>query len=124
VSLVLVLIVSIVLHKSSPLYSLDFIVLTLNQVCGVKFYRITYSPPSRCSQLVNHGIKSRVSCDCFLFGCLCSQELVSSHLAVLTFITKVLWLLVLNFTGSPIHPPLGALTYALIAFLLLINIFL
>jgi hypothetical protein len=25
-----------VLHKSSPLYSLDFIVLTLNQVCGVK----------------------------------------------------------------------------------------
>jgi hypothetical protein len=37
VSLVLVLIVSIVLHKSSPFYSLDFIVLTLNQVCGVKF---------------------------------------------------------------------------------------
>jgi hypothetical protein len=34
---VLVLIVSIVLHKSSPLYSLDFIILTLNQVCGVKF---------------------------------------------------------------------------------------
>jgi hypothetical protein len=29
--------VSIVLHKSSPLYSLDFIVLTLNQVCGDKF---------------------------------------------------------------------------------------
>jgi hypothetical protein len=29
--------VSIVLHKSSPLYSLDFIILTLNQVCGVKF---------------------------------------------------------------------------------------
>jgi hypothetical protein len=26
-----------VLHKSSPLYSLDFIVLTLNQVSGVKF---------------------------------------------------------------------------------------
>jgi hypothetical protein len=46
---VLVLIVSIVLHKSSPLYSLDFIVLTLNQVCGFKFYRITYSPPYRCS---------------------------------------------------------------------------
>jgi hypothetical protein len=45
VSLVLVLIVFIVLHKSSPLYSLEFIVLTLNQVCGVKFYRITYSPP-------------------------------------------------------------------------------
>jgi hypothetical protein len=36
VSLVLVLIVSIVLHKSSPLYTLDFI-LTLNQICGVKF---------------------------------------------------------------------------------------
>jgi hypothetical protein len=32
VSLVLVLIVSIVLHKSSPLYSLDFVILTLNQV--------------------------------------------------------------------------------------------
>jgi hypothetical protein len=26
-----------VIHKSSPLYSLDFSVLTLNQVCGVKF---------------------------------------------------------------------------------------
>jgi hypothetical protein len=37
VSLVLVLIVSIVRHKSSPLYSLDFIDLTLNQVCGVEF---------------------------------------------------------------------------------------
>jgi hypothetical protein len=36
VSLVLVFIVSIVLRKSSPLDSLDFIVLTLNQVCGVK----------------------------------------------------------------------------------------
>jgi hypothetical protein len=37
VSLVLVLTVSIVFHKSSPIYSLDSIVLTLNQVCGVKF---------------------------------------------------------------------------------------
>jgi hypothetical protein len=37
VSLMLVLTASIVLHKSSPLYSLDSIVLTLNQVCGVKF---------------------------------------------------------------------------------------
>jgi hypothetical protein len=37
VCLVLVVIESIVLHKSSPLYSLDFIILTLNQVCGVKF---------------------------------------------------------------------------------------
>jgi hypothetical protein len=36
-SFVLVLIVVIVLHKSSPLYSLDFIGLTLNQVYGVKF---------------------------------------------------------------------------------------
>jgi hypothetical protein len=25
------------------------------------------------------------------------------------FHNQVLWLLVLNFTGSPIHPPLGAL---------------
>jgi hypothetical protein len=48
VSLVLVLIVSIVLHKSSPLYSLDFIILTLNQVCGVKFYVLQdhlFTPP-------------------------------------------------------------------------------
>jgi hypothetical protein len=29
--------VSIVFHKSSPLYSLDSIALTVNQVCGVKF---------------------------------------------------------------------------------------
>jgi hypothetical protein len=29
--------VSIVLYKSSPLYSLDSIALTVNQVCGVKF---------------------------------------------------------------------------------------
>jgi hypothetical protein len=53
VSLVIVLTVYIVLHKSSPLYSLDSIVLTLNQVCGVKFYVFTGSPihpPSRCSQ--------------------------------------------------------------------------
>jgi hypothetical protein len=53
--------------------------------------------------------KNHVSLVRFLFDCLCSQDLVSSYLAVLTFITKVLWLLVLNFTGSPIHPPLGAL---------------
>jgi hypothetical protein len=37
VSLVLVPTVSIVLDKNCPLYSLDFIVLTPNQVCGVKF---------------------------------------------------------------------------------------
>jgi hypothetical protein len=37
VSLVPVFIVSTVIHKSSPLYSLDFSILTLNQVCGVKF---------------------------------------------------------------------------------------
>jgi hypothetical protein len=36
VSLVLVLTVSIVFHKSSTIYSLDSIVLTLDQVCGVK----------------------------------------------------------------------------------------
>jgi hypothetical protein len=36
VSLVLALILSIVLHKSSSLQSLDLIVLTPNQVCGVK----------------------------------------------------------------------------------------
>jgi hypothetical protein len=32
--------------------------------------------------------KNRVSLVCFLFDCLCSQELASSYLAVLTFITK------------------------------------
>jgi hypothetical protein len=32
--------------------------------------------------------KNHVSLVRFLFGCLCSQELVSSHLAVLTLITK------------------------------------
>jgi hypothetical protein len=32
--------------------------------------------------------KNHVSLVCFLFDCLCSQELVSSYLAVLTFITK------------------------------------
>jgi hypothetical protein len=42
---------------------------------------------------------------------LCSQELASSYLAILTLITKVLWLLVFDFTGSPIHPPLGALKH-------------
>jgi hypothetical protein len=51
-----------------------------------------------------------VSLVCFLFDYLCSQELVSSYLAILTFIIKFLWLLVLNFIGSPIHPPLGALS--------------
>jgi hypothetical protein len=56
--------------------------------------------------------KNRVSLVCFLFDCLCSQELASSYLSVLTFITNFLWLLVLNFTGSPIHPPpLGALSF-------------
>jgi hypothetical protein len=43
VSLVLVFTVSIVVHKSSP-WSLDFIVLTLNQVCGYKFQVFTGSP--------------------------------------------------------------------------------
>ena len=32
--------------------------------------------------------KNRVSLLCFLFDCLCSQELASSYLAVLTLITK------------------------------------
>jgi hypothetical protein len=32
--------------------------------------------------------KNRMSLVCFLFGYLCSQELASSYLAVLTFITK------------------------------------
>jgi hypothetical protein len=43
VSLVLVLTMSIVVHKSFP-YPLDFIVLTLNQVCGFKFQVFTGSP--------------------------------------------------------------------------------
>jgi hypothetical protein len=32
--------------------------------------------------------KNHVSLVCFLFDCLCSQELVSSYLAILTLITK------------------------------------
>jgi hypothetical protein len=39
---------------STPLQPLDYIALTLNQVfvaISFKFYRITYSPPSRCSQV-------------------------------------------------------------------------
>ena len=48
--------------------------------------------------------KNRVSLVCFTFDYLWSQEFASSYLAVLTYITKFLWLLVLNFTGSPIHP--------------------
>jgi hypothetical protein len=43
VSLVLVLTVSIVVHKSSP-QPLDFTVLILNQVCGFKFQVFTGSP--------------------------------------------------------------------------------
>jgi hypothetical protein len=52
--------------------------------------------------------KNRVSLVCFLFDYLCPQELASSYLAILN---QVLCLLVLNFTGSPIHPPLGALNW-------------
>jgi hypothetical protein len=33
--------------------------------------------------------KNRVSLVCFLFDCLCSQELVSSYLAILTLTTKL-----------------------------------
>jgi ribonuclease HI len=33
------------------------IVLTLNQVLWLKFYRITYSPPSRCSQASNNVVE-------------------------------------------------------------------
>jgi hypothetical protein len=54
--------------------------------------------------------KNCVSLVYFTFDYLCSQELVSSYLTVLTYIKKFCGYL-LNFTGSPIHPPLGALTY-------------
>jgi hypothetical protein len=42
----------------------------------------------------------------------CPQELASQLLSrTNTSITKFCGYLVLNFIGSPIHPPLGALTY-------------
>jgi hypothetical protein len=42
----------------------------------------------------------------------CAQELASQLLSrTNTSITKFCGYLVLNFTGSPIHPPLGALRY-------------
>jgi hypothetical protein len=49
--------------------------------------------------------KNHVSLVCFTFDYLCSRTRFK-HLAVITFIIKFCWLLVLNFTGSPIHPPL------------------
>jgi hypothetical protein len=40
-------------------------------------------------------------------------RLLSSHLAIIVLtINQVLWLKFSSFTGSPIHPPLGALTNA------------
>jgi hypothetical protein len=38
-------------------------------------------------------------------------RLLSSHLAIIVLtLNQVLWLKISSFTGSPIHPPLGALT--------------
>jgi hypothetical protein len=52
--------------------------------------------------LPNHGINSRVFCDRFSMILVFAR---ARYLAILT-LNQVLWLLVLNFTGSPIyHPP-------------------
>jgi hypothetical protein len=62
VSCVLSFFVIIVFHKSSVLSHFGSIALTLNQVLWLQvfdFYRITYSPPSRCSQLVSEPFSSR-----------------------------------------------------------------
>jgi hypothetical protein len=58
--------------------------------------------------------KNCVSLVCFLFDCLCSKELVSIYLAVLTFIIKFCAISVdfYRITSSP-PPPGGALTQPL-----------
>jgi hypothetical protein len=39
-------------------------------------------------------------------------RLLSSHLVIIVLtLNQVLWLKFLSFTGSPIHPPLGALSF-------------
>jgi hypothetical protein len=49
---------------------------------------------------------------CFLCDCFRSQELASKLLShTNTSITKFYGYLVFDFTGSPIHPPLGALMH-------------
>jgi hypothetical protein len=54
--------VSIVFHKSSPLYSLDSISLTVNQVCGVKFLQDhLFTPPLGALKLVD--MVTPTSCD-------------------------------------------------------------
>jgi hypothetical protein len=50
--------------------------------------------------------KNHVFLVCFTFDYLCSQETRFKLLSRSNLHNKVLWLLVLNFTGSPIHPPL------------------
>jgi hypothetical protein len=49
--------------------------------------------------------KNRVSPVCFLFDCLCSQELVSSYLAILTYITSFVAISV-DFYRITYSPPL------------------
>jgi hypothetical protein len=58
--------------------------------------------------LVEPWDKNHVSLVCFLFDCLCSQELVSSYLVVLTLINKFVAISV-EFTRITYSPPLGAL---------------
>jgi hypothetical protein len=59
--------------------------------------------------------KNRVSLVLLSLGLLCSQELASKQLSrTNTLITKFCGYLVFDFTGSPIHPPLGALNEVLV----------
>jgi hypothetical protein len=53
--------------------------------------------------------KSRVSLVCFTLIICVHKNSRFKLLSSSNLHNKVLWLLVLNFTGSPIHPPLGAL---------------
>jgi hypothetical protein len=55
--------------------------------------------------------KNRVSLVCFTLIICVHKNSRFKLLSCSNLHNKVLWLLVLNFTGSPIHPPLGALTF-------------
>jgi hypothetical protein len=60
--------------------------------------------------LVEPRDKNRVSLVLLSLLLLCSQELASKLLSHTNTLNYVLSLLVFDFTGSPIHPPLGALS--------------
>jgi hypothetical protein len=65
----------------------------------------------KCYTWLNHEIKQRVSCATFLCDCFVRKSSPHSNLINSHFYNQVCGYLVFDFTGSPIHPPLGALTY-------------